>query len=212
MSTASHDHDHDHDHDGHGHNHADSAVMSGRVKNLIARLEQRGVLTEENVDTYVDKYLSEAQPVNGFRVVARAWVDPAFKERLLADATTAVGELGFDITRGSPIKLRAVANTPERHNVIVCTLCSCYPMSLLGVPPKWYKSEAYRSRTVRNPREVLGEFGVQLPADTEVRVWDSTSEVRYMVVPQRPAGTEGKTEAELAQLVTRNALIGTALL
>jgi nitrile hydratase len=203
MSSSAHDH---------GHHHADSAVMSGRVNKLIAALERRGLLTEASVDAYVERYLSQAQPVNGFRVVARAWVDPGFKERLLADATTAVGELGFDITRGSPIKLRAVANMPERHNMIVCTLCSCYPMSLLGVPPKWYKSEAYRSRAVRNPREVLAEFGVQLPPDTEIRVWDSTSEVRYMVVPQRPAGTEGKSEAELAQLVTRNALIGTALL
>lgn len=209
--SAGHPHLHDHDHADHGHGHNDSAANSARVNKIIAALERRGLLTEDAVDTYVEKYLATAQPANGIQTVARAWVDPTFKARLLADGTTAVAELGFDIAGGSA-KLRVVENTPERHNVIVCTLCSCYPMSLLGVPPKWYKSEAYRSRVVREPRAVLLEFGVHLPPDVEIRVWDSTSEVRYMVVPQRPAGTEGKSEAELAQLVTRNALIGTALL
>jgi nitrile hydratase len=203
-------HEHDHDHDGHGH--ADSAAMSARVNRLIARLEQRGFLTEAAVDAYVERYVAESQPANGYRTIARAWVDPAFKARLLDDATVAVAELGYDIAGGSPVRLRVVENTPQRHNVIVCTLCSCYPMSLLGVPPKWYKSEAYRSRVVRDPRSVLAEFGVELPRDVEIRVWDSTSELRYMVLPQRPAGTDGLDEAALAGLISPNALVGTALI
>ena len=205
--SSSHDHDHDH---GHG-DHADSAALSNRVKGLMATLERRGLLTEDAVDAYIESYLATANAANGFRVVARAWVDPDFKARLLADATEALKELDIDITRGTPVRLRAVENVPDRHNVIVCTLCSCYPMNLLGTSPKWYKSEAYRSRVVRDPRGVLAEFGVELPAHVEVRVWDSTSELRYMVVPQRPAGTEGASEAELARLLTRNGLIGTAL-
>lgn len=205
MSMDVHDHDHDH-----GHDHSDSAAMSARVNRMIAALEQRGLLSADDVDAYVEKYLAETQPANGFEVVARAWVDPGFKERLLAEATTAVGELGYDIAQRE-VKLRVVENTPQRHNIIVCTLCSCYPMSLLGVPPKWYKSEAYRSRVVRDPRGVLEEFGVRLPADIEIRVWDSTSEVRYMVLPHRPAGYDGASESELTQLVTANGLIGTAL-
>jgi nitrile hydratase len=203
MSVGVHDHDH-------GHDHSDSAVMSARVNRMIAALEQRGLLSADGVDAYVEKYLIETQPANGFAIVARAWVDPGFKERLLAEATTAVGELGYDIAQRE-VKLRVVENTPQRHNIIVCTLCSCYPMSLLGVPPKWYKSEAYRSRVVRDPRGVLEEFGVRLSTDTEIRVWDSTSEVRYIVLPLRPAGCDGLGEIELAKLVTANGLIGTAL-
>ena len=203
-----HDRDHGHAHDGH----VDSAVLSNRVKGLVATLERRGILTEDAIDAYIETYVAAARPANGFRAVARAWTDPAFKARLLADATEAVKELGIDITRGTPVRLRAVENTPERHNVIVCTLCSCYPMNLLGTSPAWYKSEAYRSRVVRDPRGVLAEFGVVLAPGIEVRVWDSTSELRYMVVPQRPAGTDGASEAELAALPTRNGLIGTALL
>ena len=144
-------------------------------------------------------------------MVARAWVDAAFKQRLLADATSAVGEIGFDLSHWAPVRIRAVENTPVLHNVIVCTLCSCYPLSLLGPSPAWYKSEAYRSRVVRDPRGVLNEFGVHLAPDKEVRVWDSTSEVRYLVVPERPAGTDGLSEAELSGLVSTNGLIGTAL-
>lgn len=205
MST-SHDHRTGHD------QHADSAALSNRVKGLIATLERRGLLTEDAVDTYIESYLATARPANGFRAVARAWIDPDFKARLLADATEAIKELGIDITGGTPVRLRAVENVPERHNVIVCTLCSCYPLNLLGTSPKWYKNEAYRSRVVRDPRSVLAEFGVDLPANVEIRVWDSTSELRYIVLPQRPAGTQGASEAELAALPTRNGLIGTAIL
>lgn len=201
----------EHDHD-HGHDHADSAVMSARVNRLIAQLERRGLLSEADVDVYVERFLAQAQPANGYRVIARAWSDPAFKARLLENGNAAVAELGFDMSRAWTVQLRVVENTPQRHNVIVCTLCSCYPISLLGVPPKWYKSEAYRSRVVYDPRAVLAEFGVELPSDVEIRVWDSTSEVRYMVLPQRPAGAENLSEEQLAQLISPNALVGTALI
>jgi nitrile hydratase len=204
MTPQDHDHDHEHDHDA-------SAAISNRVKQLVATLERRALLTEDAIDGTIRTFLGAAQPANGFRLVARAWVDPRFKERLLADATSAVTELGIDLSHWAPVRLRAVANTPVLHNVIVCTLCSCYPLSLLGPSPAWYKSEAYRSRVVRDPRGVLDEFGVQLAAGKEIRVWDSTSEVRYVVIPERPAGTETLNEAELAALVTTNGLIGTAL-
>lgn len=195
----------------HPHDHESSGALANRVKRLVAALEARGLLTEEALDEYVERYLLEAQPANGFRIVARAWSDPGFKERLLADAPAALAELGYDLSAWSPVTLRVVENAPGVHNVIVCTLCSCYPSSLLGPSPKWYKSEAYRSRVVRDPRGVLAEFGLTLPDETEVRVWDSTSEIRYLVLPVRPAGTEGMSEAQLAGLVTRNGLIGTAL-
>jgi nitrile hydratase len=203
--SDTHAHDHEHDHDA-------SAAISNRVKALVATLESKGLVTEAEIDATVTSFLTGAQPANGFRAVAHAWTDPGFKTRLLADATTAVGELGIDLSHWAPVKIRAVENTPELHNVIVCTLCSCYPLSLLGPSPTWYKSEAYRSRVVRDPRGVLAEFGVQLPPGKNVRVWDSTSELRYIVVPERPAGTAGLSEAELAALVTTNGLIGTALL
>ena len=206
MSTIE---EHEHDH---GHDHADSAVMSARVNRLIAQLERRGLLTEADVDAYVERFLAQAQPANGYRVIARAWTDPAFKARLLEDGNAAVAELGFDMGRAWTVRLQVVENTPQRHNVIVCTLCSCYPISLLGVPPKWYKSEAYRSRVVYDPRGVLAEFGVELPPEVEVRVWDSTSEVRYLVLPQRPPGTEHLSEDQLAQRISPNALVGTALI
>jgi nitrile hydratase len=208
MSTETHEHEHAHPH---GSDHEQSASCANRVKAIVAALERKGLVTEKDLDEYVERFLLEANAANGFRVVARAWLDPAFKERLLTDATSAVGELGIDLSKWSPVQLRAVENTATRHNMIVCTLCSCYPASLLGPSPAWYKSEAYRARAVRDPRGVLAEFGVTLPAQTEVRVWDSTSEVRYLVVPRRPEGTEGMSEAELAGLVTRNGLIGTAL-
>ncbi|MGW7041724.1 nitrile hydratase subunit alpha [Streptomyces avermitilis] len=186
----------------------DDALISRRVRRLETLLEEKGVLAGARLDEIIDASLSGASPVNGARVVARAWVDPSFRSRLLADGTAAVQELGF--MEGAVQRLRVVENTPAVHNVIVCTLCSCYPLRLLGPSPSWYKSEAYRSRVVREPREVLTEFGLDLPSSTEITVWDSTSETRYMVLPRRPSGTESLGEEELAALVTRNALIGTA--
>ncbi|HEV2740248.1 MAG TPA: nitrile hydratase subunit alpha [Candidatus Elarobacter sp.] len=193
------------------HVHEASANSSNRVKSLVAALEAAHVLTERDLDAAVESFLINAQPANGARIVARAWVDNDFRTRLLADANAAVAELGIDLAHWAPVKLRAVANEPLQHNLIVCTLCSCYPLALLGPSPSWYKSESYRSRAVRDPRGVLAEFGTQLSDDVEITVWDSTAEVRYMVLPMRPAGTEDASEAQLAALVTRNALIGTAL-
>ncbi|MCI3245268.1 MULTISPECIES: nitrile hydratase subunit alpha [Streptomyces] len=187
--------------------HAD-ATIAQRVRRLETLLEDKGVLSGARLDEIIDASLSGASPANGARVVARAWTDPEFKARLLADGTAAVRELGF--MEGSYQRLRVVENTEATHNVIVCTLCSCYPLRLLGPSPSWYKSEAYRSRVVREPRAVLGEFGLDLPAGTEITVWDSSAETRYMVLPRRPDGTDGLTEEQLAALVTRNALIGTA--
>ena len=193
------------------HVHETSADSSNRVKALVAALEAAQVLTERDLDASVEKFLMHAQPANGARIVARAWTDDAFRARLLADGNAAVAEVGIDLAHWAPVKLRVVANEPGRHNLIVCTLCSCYPLALLGPSPAWYKSEAYRSRAVRDPRGVLAEFGTQFGDDVEITVWDSTAEVRYMVLPMRPAGTEDASEAQLAALVTRNALIGTAL-
>ncbi|MGP4045491.1 nitrile hydratase subunit alpha [Streptomyces sp. 2A115] len=187
--------------------HAD-ALISRRVRRLESLLEERGVLSGGDLDEVIDAFLSSAAPANGARVVARAWTDPAYKSRLLADGTAAVRELGF--MEGGFQRLRVVENTEATHNVIVCTLCSCYPLRLLGPSPSWYKSEAYRSRVVREPRAVLAEFGLDLPTSTEITVWDSSAETRYMVLPRRPSGTSSSQEAELAALVTRNALIGTA--
>ncbi|WP_033286032.1 nitrile hydratase subunit alpha [Streptomyces sp. NRRL F-525] len=186
----------------------EDASISRRVRRLETLLEEKGVVTAGAVDEVLDAFLARASPANGARVVARAWTDEAYRERLLTDGTAAVQELGF--MDGSFQRLRVVANTEATHNVIVCTLCSCYPLALLGPSPGWYKSEAYRSRVVREPRSVLGEFGLQLPTATDITVWDSSAETRYMVLPLRPAGTESLTEDELAALVTRNALIGTA--
>ena len=194
-----------------GHDHQTSAATSNRVKTLVAALERRGIVTEAALDGIVENFLLHASPLNGKRLVARAWVDDAFKRRLLDDASSAVAEIGIDMSHWAPVRLRAVANTPSRHNVIVCTLCSCYPIALLGPSPAWYKSEAYRSRTVREPRAVLAEFGVTLDDSVEIAVWDSTADQRYVVLPQRPPGTDGLSEEQLAELVTRNGLIGTAL-
>lgn len=189
----------------------DDAAVSRRVRALQTELERRGVVDGAMLDGILDRLLSQSTLRSGARVVARAWVDAAFRERLLADGNAAIAELGLSMSHGpAPQLLRVVANTERVHNVIVCTLCSCYPISLLGPSPSWYKSEAYRSRVVRVPREVLGEFGLELPADTEIRVWDSSAETRYLVVPRRPAGTEDATESELAALVTRAGMIGTA--
>lgn len=195
----------------HTHDHERSARISQHLKQLIARLEERGVTSEQQLDTIVETFLSKARPENGYRVVARAWTDPRFKERLLENANTAVEEIGVDLSHWAPVKLRVVENTSDVHNLIVCTLCSCYPIALLGPSPSWYKSEAYRARAVSNPRAVLREFGVELPPETRIVVWDSTAEARYMVLPQRPSGTEHLDESSLAALVTRNGLIGTAL-
>ncbi|MFI6661381.1 nitrile hydratase subunit alpha [Streptomyces sp. NPDC050523] len=184
------------------------ATIAQRVRRLETLLEEKGVLSGARLDEIIDASLSGASPANGARVVARAWTDAGFRARLLADGTSAVRELGF--MEGSYQRLRVVENTETTHNVIVCTLCSCYPLRLLGPSPSWYKSEAYRSRVVREPRAVLAEFGVELPAGTEVTVWDSSAETRYMVLPRRPEGTDGLGEDQLAALVTRNALIGTA--
>jgi nitrile hydratase len=177
-----------------------------RIAALEALLEEKGLLDRAVVDEIVRRYEEDIGPMNGARVVARAWTDPDYKRRLLANATDAAAELGFGGAQTE--HLVAVENAPRVHNVVVCTLCSCYPWGVLGLPPSWYKSPEYRSRIVREPRAVLREFGLALPDDVEVRVWDSSSEVRYMVLPERPAGTEGLGEAELARWVTRDAMIG----
>ena len=191
--------------------HHGSSAISARVRHVEALLEARGLVEEGEIDRRIDEFLAGGTPANGARIVARAWVDPGFAERLLADANTAIRELGLSMSGGlQEQRLKVVANTAEEHNVVVCTLCSCYPIALLGPSPGWYKSEAYRSRVVRDPRGVLAEFGLQLPAGTSISVWDASAESRYMVLPRRPDGTEGLAETELAALVTRNGLIGTA--
>ena len=178
-----------------------------RVKALESLLVERGIVAPETLDAWVEAYSEEIGPKRGARVVARAWVDPEFKARLLDNAAQAIVEFGFEGNATGDLK--AVENTADTHNIVVCTLCSCYPFSLLGMSPPWYKSAAYRSRVVREPRKVLGEFGVDLAEDVAVRVWDSTAELRYLVVAQRPAGTQGWDEAALAAIVTRNSMIGT---
>ena len=178
-----------------------------RVKALESLLVEKGLVDPAALDAIIDYYENKVGPRNGARVVARAWTDPAYKARLLADATTAIAELGYSGSQGE--HMVAVENTPAVHNMIVCTLCSCYPWPVLGLPPSWYKSAAYRSRAVLEPRAVLREFGLDLPDSVEVRVWDSTAEVRYLVVPERPDGTEDLGEEQLAALVTRDAMVGT---
>lgn len=189
-----------------------SSTISAQVRHLEALLESRGVLDDGEIDRRIDEFAAGGSPANGFRVAARAWVDPGFRARLLADANAALPEVGLSMAGGiQEQRLKVVANSDTEHHVLVCTLCSCYPIALLGPSPSWYKSEAYRSRVVRDPRSVLAEFGVTLDTDTWVTVWDASAESRYMVLPQRPPGTDGLTEAELAALVTRRGLIGTAL-
>ncbi|MER5955128.1 nitrile hydratase subunit alpha [Streptomyces sp. NPDC001893] len=190
----------------------EDAVISRQVRRLESLLEAQDIVGGDTVDEVIDGFLAGASPVNGAKVVARAWTDPAYRERLLADGTSAVGELGFSSGGVQKQRLRVVENTADTHNVIVCTLCSCYPLRLLGPSPGWYKSEAYRSRVVRDPRGVLAEFGVTLPESVDVTVWDSSAETRYMVLPRRPAGTDRLSEEELASLITRNGLIGTGVL
>jgi nitrile hydratase subunit alpha len=189
-----------------------SSVISARVRHVEALLEQRGLLDDGEIDRRIDEFAAGGTPANGARIVARAWTDPGFAERLLADANAALPELGLSMSGGlQEQRLKVVANSVDEHNVVVCTLCSCYPIALLGPSPAWYKSEAYRSRVVRDPRGVLAEFGVELPAATRISVWDASAESRYMVLPRRPEGTGALSEDELAGLVTRKGLIGTAL-
>ena len=212
-----HDHDHaghEHDHDraGHEHDHGDAGALSAvelRVRALTTILAQKGYIEPAALDVLIDTYQSRIGPRNGARVVARAWVEPGFRQWLRDDATAAIASLGYRGRQGEHII--AVENTPECHNLVVCTLCSCYPWPVLGLPPTWYKSAPYRARAVKDPRSVLREFGVELPAGTHVRVWDSTAEVRYLVIPQRPAGTAHLDEAALAALVTRDSMIGTGM-
>ncbi|MGY1590812.1 nitrile hydratase subunit alpha [Geodermatophilus sp. SYSU D00708] len=188
-----------------------SSVISARVRHVEALLESRGLLDDGEIDRRIDEFLAGGSPANGARIVARAWIDPGFAERLLADANAAIRELGLSMAGGlQEQRLKVVANTEDEHNVVVCTLCSCYPIALLGPSPGWYKSEAYRSRVVRDPRGVLREFGLELPGATRILVWDASAESRYMVLPRRPAGTDGLSEERLAGLVTRKGLIGTA--
>jgi nitrile hydratase subunit alpha len=202
MTTAKDDHDHSH-----------QTVPSDpalRTKALESLLVEKGLVDLAALDALVDAYENKIGPRNGAQVVAKAWMDAGYKQRLLEDGGAAIAELGFVGAQSE--HLIVVENSPKVHNLVVCTLCSCYPWAVLGLPPVWYKSAAYRSRAVIDPRGVLREFGLDLPDDVEVRVWDSTAEIRYLVLPERPAGTEGMTEEQLAALVTRDAMIGVAKL
>jgi nitrile hydratase len=199
--------DHEHDHDG-GHHPQELSPIEARVRAVESLLVERGLVSSDAIDRVVSAYEKDIGPLNGARAVARAWVDAEFKKRLLTDATAALRELGIGGLQGE--HMVAVENTPSVHNVVVCTLCSCYPWPVLGLPPAWYKSPPYRSRMVKEPRAVLGEFGVSVDPGVEIRVWDSSAEIRYLVLPERPSGTEGMSEAELAALVTRDTMIGVA--
>jgi nitrile hydratase len=205
-------HHHDHDHDDHVHDHEHDnqySDMQARVKALETLLTEKGLIDPAAIDAIVDTYETKIGPRNGARVVAKAWSDPDFADWLRRDATAAIASLGYTGRQGE--HMRAVFNTGETHNLVVCTLCSCYPWSVLGLPPVWYKAPAYRSRAVIDPRGVLAEFGVSLPDEMGIRVWDSTAELRYLVVPLRPGGSEGLDEERLADLVTRDSMIGTGL-
>src|SRR6202795_5276945 len=199
-----------HDYDEHDHDHgSELSETQLRVRALETILTEKGYVDPAVLDLIVEHYETKTGPHVGARVVAKAWVDPRFKTALLADATKAIAALGLISRVGD--HLIAIENTPGRHNMVVCTLCSCYPWEVLGLPPVWYKSAPYRSRAVIDPKGVLGDFGVKLPAETQIRIWDSTAETRFIVVPMRPAGAEGWSEEKLATLVTRNAMIGTGL-
>ena len=196
----------------HPHDHAHSHLPSDpelRVKAVETLLLNKGLIDSKTLDELIDTYENRIGPKNGAKVVAKAWIDPEYKKRLLNDATSAIRELSYQGRQGE--NMVVVENTPETHNVIVCTLCSCYPWPVLGIPPTWYKSDEYRSRTVREPRKVLLEFGLSLDPKVQIKVWDSTAEIRYLVLPMRPKGTENIDESELAELVTRNSMIGTGL-
>jgi nitrile hydratase len=203
MPHDAHDDDHDHGPD----NHLDP--MTARVMALETILTEKGLVDPDALDAIIETYVSKVGPRNGARVVARAWSEPGFADWLRADATAAIADMGYSGRQGE--HMRAVFNTEATHNLVVCTLCSCYPWSVLGLPPVWYKAPPYRARAVSDPRGVLREFGLDLPATTKIRVWDSTAELRYLVVPRRPEGTEGLGIEELADLVSRDAMIGTAL-
>lgn len=196
-------------HDDHPHDHSELGEMDLRVRALETVLTEKGYIDPAALDVLIDTYQTKIGPRNGARVVAKAWTDPAFAAWLQRDATAAIASLGYTGRQGE--HLVAVFNTPTEHHLVVCTLCSCYPWPVLGLPPTWYKSAPYRSRAVKDPRGVLADFGVHLPEGTAIRVWDSTAEVRYLVIPQRPAGAEGLSEAGLAALVTRDSMIGTGL-
>ena len=207
MATHVHDHQHAHDHE-----HAHGSELSEtqlRVRALETVLTEKGYIDPAALDLIIEAYETKVGPHNGARVIARAWSDPAFKRALLEDASKAVRTMGHESRVGD--HLVAVENTPQLHNMVVCTLCSCYPWEVLGLPPVWYKSAPYRSRAVKDPRGVLADFGVELPKETQIRVWDSTAETRFLVLPMRPGGTEGWSEERLAQLVTRDCMIGTGL-
>ena len=216
MANPHDDHDHDHDHDrdhdpdhSHPDDHSHLGPMDLRVRALETVLTQKGYVDPAALDLLIDTYQTRIGPRNGARVVARAWVDADYRAWLLRDGTAAIAALGYTGRQGE--HMQVVENTAVRHNMVVCTLCSCYPWPVLGLPPTWYKSAPYRSRAVRDPRGVLADFGVVLPDATEIRVWDSTAELRYLVLPQRPAGSDGLSEDELARLVTRDSMIGTGL-
>ena len=209
TSEKEHNHNHSHHHkheDAHSHLPSDPEL---RVKAIETLLLQKGLIDSETLDELIDTYENKIGPQNGAKVVAKAWVDDSYKKRLLEDATAAIRELSYQGRQGE--NMVVVENTPDIHNVVVCTLCSCYPWLVLGIPPTWYKSDEYRSRTVREPRKVLSEFGVNVDPKVKVKVWDSTAELRYLVLPMRPKGTEHLNENELAELVTRNSMIGTGL-
>jgi len=199
-------------HDGHHHDHEEGSELSPialRVRALESLLVEKGYVDPRALDVLIETYETKIGPRNGARVVAKAWTDPAFADWLKRDATAAIASLGYTGRQGE--HMVALFNTPDTHNMVVCTLCSCYPWPVLGLPPVWYKSMPYRSRAVIEPREVLKEFGVDLPDAKQVQVWDSTAELRYLVIPERPAGTDGWSEEQLAEIVTRNAMIGTGL-
>jgi nitrile hydratase len=202
-------HHHDHDHHDHDHDHSHLSSIELRVRALESILVEKGYVDPEAIDAIAETYETKVGPRNGARVVAKAWSDPAFRDWLLKDATAAIASLGYTGRQGE--HMVAVENTADEHNMVVCTLCSCYPWAVLGLPPVWYKSAPYRSRAVIEPRAVLAEFDVTLPDTTRIRVWDSTAEMRYLVIPRRPDGTEGMSEDALADLVTRDSMIGTGL-
>ena len=212
-NTKDKDHSHSHSHS-HSHDHEDAHSLLPsdpelRVKAIESLLLSKGLVDAKTLDELIDTYENKIGPQNGAKVVAKAWIDNDYKKRLLADATSAIRELSYQGRQGE--NMIVVENTPEIHNIIVCTLCSCYPWPVLGIPPTWYKSDEYRSRTVREPRKVLSEFGVEIDSQVKVKVWDSTAELRYLVLPMRPKGSENMNESELAELVTRNSMIGTGL-